>query len=205
VVLALLSDLQVEVPEIPVVPMREMTVEVSALFAKSDQVVGIKFEFRRQVERFYMMYLQTRGCPAPLAFGLFGKMFFFYAMPFGTSQTSRLAPADVMDKLEMSLHLRPRVLCDIACYVTFDRALLPLCSFACRYSFADCPCLVPGCVQHLIRDLRGHFGLRVAQMARMLDSKTCRGPGHLLSLSPKEKAAPACAQGRLSQFWLPQR
>ncbi len=63
---ALFADLVVKGFPVPIVAVREVTVVISALFAKRDQIEGIELERGSQVKRRYVVDLELPGPAAPL-------------------------------------------------------------------------------------------------------------------------------------------
>lgn len=94
---ALFPHLVVEALEIPVMAVEEMAIQISALFAKGDEVLGVKLERRRKMKRHYMVDLEPLGRPAPLAFGLVFEMLFLDLAPLRAAKMNALALKEVLD------------------------------------------------------------------------------------------------------------
>jgi hypothetical protein len=77
--------------------MQQMTIQVSALLAKGDEVAWVQFQLRRQVKRADMMDLDMDGIPAPLASRLALEVLTLHVVPLWTSQVCGLAVCDVMN------------------------------------------------------------------------------------------------------------
>ena len=94
---ALLAHLQIKTLKIPVMPVNQVTVEISPLLAKGDQVFRVELKLWRKMKRLYVMDLQSQGRPAPLAFRLFCQVLTLYCVPVRTSQVSGLAKTDIVN------------------------------------------------------------------------------------------------------------
>ena len=102
---AFLPHMIVKALPVPVMSVEKMTIQISALFAKGDEVLGVQLQLRVKVKRRYMVRLEPRGCAAPLTFGLVFEMFFLDLVPLRAPKTCRLALDQVVDKFYVSLHL----------------------------------------------------------------------------------------------------
>jgi hypothetical protein len=81
------------------VAVYQVTVEISPLLAKGDQVFRVELELGRKMKRLYVVDLQSQGGPAPPAFGLALQVFLLHAVPSRTPQVSGLAVKDVVNQL----------------------------------------------------------------------------------------------------------
>lgn len=108
---AVCPDTIVETLPVPVMAVEQMAVQISALFAQGDQVLGIELERRREMERRYVVHLELRTGldrlslfiqldfrPTPLALRLPRQVLFLNPMPLRASQMSRFALDDVVDE-----------------------------------------------------------------------------------------------------------
>jgi hypothetical protein len=94
---ALLFDLVVERLPVAIVAVPQMAIQKPSGLAKSDQVLGVEFERRRQVERMLMVNLEVPGPSAPPAARFFDQMLSSDSTPFRRAQACRFSGKNVSD------------------------------------------------------------------------------------------------------------